>query len=280
MGEEKMKNFISFDLEFWYDSEFIEKIPDNNTEDFVLQGLEKALGLLNKHETKATFFVTGEVAEKYPEAIKRLHKAGHEIASHGYNHTMLNKFSKENFEKSIKMSKKIIEKITGKNPIGFRAPSWSISEKEFWVYEILEKLGFKYSSSLFPINTGLYGNSKFPIEPFNPLPKKKIIEIPIKPFKIFSMRIPFSGGVYFRLFPKSITKMFIKKMNKRGENALIYIHPWELCPEIPRVDTTFSGKIVTYYGLNKNEDKLDYILSNFKFYPLRDLIYLKGNKSL
>src|SRR3989344_3643473 len=153
----KVKNFISFDLEFWYDSEFIkDKKKFAKQNDFVLEGIEKIIGILNSHNTKATFFVTGKIIEIFEQ--------GHEIASHSYNHMMLKKLGRRNFEKGLKLSKKLIKKITWKNPKGFRAPSWSISEKEFWAYKILHRLGFKYSSSLFPVNMKLYGNSNFPLK--------------------------------------------------------------------------------------------------------------------
>ena len=260
-----MKNFISFDLECWYDSEFID---GENKKDFVLEGLNNVLSILNKHKVKATFFVTGKILEKYPKTIKKLYKDGHEIASHGYEHIMVNKMKKEEFETAVKKSKKLIRKITGENPKGFRAPCWSISKKEFWAYNLLEKLGFKYSSSLFPINMGLYGSSNFPIHPFKPY--KNLVEFPIRPLEVRRIRIPFAGGIYFRLLPRWMIKLFMKRLNKKNERIILYLHPWEFCENLPRVKTSLIGKIITYWGLKKNKSKLDYILSNFKFTPIKE----------
>ncbi len=263
-----MENFISFDLENWYDSEFVDPEERKNKKDFVIEGLNKIVSLLKKHKTKTTFFVTGKILEKYPEAIKRLHEEGHEIASHNYEHIMLNKLNKKDFENGMNISRELIKKITGEYPKGFRAPSWSISKREFWVYDILKKLGFKYSSSLFPLNMGLYGSSKFPTSPFNPISENNIIEVPIRPFEIIKIRIPFSGGIYFRLLPRRIIKFFIKKINKKNKRVVLYLHPWEFCPDIPKARTNLIGRIQIYWGLKKNIDKLDYIFSNFQFCPL------------
>jgi len=264
------KNYISFDLEYWYDSEFV--LDKNQKKDCLKEGLSIVKQILKKHNVKATFFVTGKILEDYPEEVKLLSKEGHEIASHNYEHKMLNKQTKKEFEESIDKSKKLIKNITGKNPVGFRAPSWSISKKEFWTYSILKKEGFKYSSSLFPVNAGLYGSSKFPVGRFKPLKNDDFLEIPIRPFSFFSMRFPFAGGIYFRIIPVFLTRFFIKKLNKKRESVIVYFHPWEFCKNIPRTKTTLVGKITTYFGLKKNASKLDYLLSHFKFFPLWEVI--------
>lgn len=272
-----VKNFISFDLEFWYDSEFIKNKEECKKKgDLILEGIGRIKKILDKYNTKATFFVTGQVMKKYPNEIKKLSKEGHEIASHGYSHTLLKKLGGKNFKNEMRLSKELIKKITGKNPEGFRAPSWSISENEFWVYKILNKLGFGYSSSLFPINMGLYGNSKFSVSPFKI--KNNIIEVPVRPFEIWKIRIPFSGGVYFRILPKRLINFFIRKINKKNKKVVLYLHPWEFCPKIPKVKTSLIGRITTYYGVKNNEEKLDYILSKFDFAPFEEHFLL--NKTL
>lgn len=258
-----IKNYITFDLENWYDSDFVRK-EDKIGKDFVLKGLGSVLKLLDKHKIKATFFVTGDVLEKYPKEIKKLHLMGHEIASHSYEHIMLNKLTDDEIKSNIINSKKLIKKITGKNPLGFRAPSWSIDKNRFWIYKFLEKEGFSYSSSLFPINVGAYGSFKFPIEEFKPT-KKKIIEIPVRPWNFLGVRVPFSGGIYFRIWPKWISSYFIKRLNKKNKRIVLYVHPWELCPNIPRVKMNFIGWMISYYGINRTESKLDYILNKHKF---------------
>lgn len=265
-----MENILTFDLENWYDSEFISPKCGN---DFVLVGLERVTKILKKHNVKATFFVTGNVLEKYPDAVRKLHDDGHEIASHSYEHKMLSKMKRADIESNLLRSKKLIRKIIGENPKGFRAPSWSISKKEFWVYDYLERNEFQYSSSLFPKNMGLYGSSEFPLNAFKPIRQKKFIEFPMTLFEFFGIRIPFSGGFYFRFLPTVFIKRMIRSMNKRGRKVVLYIHPWELCDEIPRVRTSFAGKIITYWGLKKNSAKLDSVLSEFQFVPFSEVLH-------
>lgn len=264
-----MENFLSFDLENWYDSEFV---SGEYSKDFVLDGLNKVLGLLEKYDVKATFFVTGDVLEKYPKEVKELYKMGHEIASHSYEHKMLSKMDEEDIKSNLIRSKELIKKITGKTPLGFRAPCYSISKDEFWVYDFLEKENFVYSSSLFPINMGLYGGWDFPTDIFFPTSTRKFVEIPIRPFELGKMRIPFSGGVYFRIWPRNILKFYIRKINERGKSVMLYLHPWEFLEDIPKVQVSAVGKITTYWGLKWNESKLDYILRNFKFNSIENIL--------
>ena len=259
-----VKNFLTFDLENWYDSDFVKK-EDKKGKDFVLEGLKKVVKLLDKYNTKATFFVTGDVLKKYPKDVKSLYESGHEIASHSYYHIMLNKLSEKKIKQNIIRSKELIRRVTGKNPRGFRAPSWSINKKLFWVYDFLEKEGFSYSSSLFPVNVGAYGSFEFPTSAFNPNKNGKIMELPVRPFTILGVRLPFSGGTYFRIWPLWIIKFLTHNLNKKNMRVVFYIHPWELCPTLPRIKMSFLGRIISYYGIKNTEKKLDYILSEFKF---------------
>ncbi|MEK6906442.1 MAG: polysaccharide deacetylase family protein [Nanoarchaeota archaeon] len=261
-----VKNILCFDVEFWYDSEFIKK---RYKRDMLKKGLRTVIEILDKTNAKATFFVTGKVIEKYPYEIKKICQKGHEIASHGYTHKMINKMSKKDFEKEIKDSVKIITKNLGKKPLGFRAPSWSVSKKEFWIYDILKKNGFKYSSSIFPVNLRLYGENKLPLFKFK---IKDIVEFPITPFVLFGIRIPFSGGIYFRIWPLKIIEYFIKKMNKNGERVILYLHPWEFCMDLPKVKTSFLGKIATYYGIKKTKVKFEGLLKKFQFVSFKDTL--------
>lgn len=262
----KVKNILSFDLEFWYNSEFIRK---KHKKDMLKQGLSIVLEILDKENTKATFFITGEVIKKYPNEIKKIQKRGHEIASHGYTHKRIDKMNKKEFSENIDKSVKLIKKVTGKKLYGFRAPSWSVSEKEFWIYDILEKKGFKYSSSVFPVNMGLYGNNKMPISPFK-IQGKEIFEFPIKPLVFLGIRIPFSGGIFFRILPLKLIEYFTEKINERGEKVIFYFHPWEFCEDLPKVKTSFWGKITSYYGLKNTKKRFERLLKKFQFITFKE----------
>ena len=171
-------------------------------------------------------------------------------------------------------------KIIKQNPKGFRAPSWSINNKNKWALEVLEKQGLAYDSSLFSPNIGFYGINNPQTKPYHPsktdLTKEdnstKIIEVPVIPFKLFNLKVPFSGGVYFRLLNINLINLFTKSLNKKGIRVLFYFHPWEFSEKIPKVKTNVIGKIVTYYNTKNNLKKLDNLLKNNKFSSIWETI--------
>ncbi len=161
-----MKNriILTFDLEFWYNSKFLERYMDINVEDYIYELTFPVLDMLRGYNIKATFFVLGKLAEKYPDIVERVFQDGHEIASHGYSHRTLDEITKEEFDNEISLSNTILKEITGKEPIGFRAPVFSLNNNTSWALEVLEKYGFKYDSSIFPFKTPLYGSFKAPLK--------------------------------------------------------------------------------------------------------------------
>lgn len=207
-----MKLALSIDLEFWYSAELVR--PYANTDnDLIIEMTKPILDLLDYHETRATFFVLGEVAEKYPDLILEIYNKGHEIASHSYSHRTIGELGRDEFESDIRKSKIILERITGDKVIGFRAPTFSINNNTIWALDILEKLNFIYDSSIFPIKTPLYGIPNAPLHPYFPsridLSKEdmlhgfKIKEIPLTVYRLCSLNIPISGGFYLRRIPKN-----------------------------------------------------------------------------
>jgi len=273
---------LTFDLEFWYNSEFLKKYLPNNQErlkDYVPEAIFPLLKLLKKFNIKATFFVLGKVAEKYPGIIKKIYSEGHEIASHGYSHKTLNSLDREEFEKEIILSVELLEKITGKRPIGFRAPDFTLSNKTKWVLEILEKYGFKYDSSIFPFRTPLYGSSKAPLRIYK-ISKEdvykidetsKIIEFPLTVYQKLKVRIPVAGGFYFRFIPFPIYKFFLKAIQKERP-IVLYIHPHELYNFIPDIKAPFWKIKLKYWKVNKSLEKLERLLRSFKFTSVENYI--------
>ena len=270
-----MINALCIDLEPWYSAELVKRYlskPETDYEDQIIESITPILKLLDKHNTKATFAVLGIVAEKYPELIKNLHASGHEIASHAYSHKTLYDLGKKEFEQEIIKSIKLLENITGEKPIGFRAPSFSINNSTQWALEILEKYGFKYDASIFPIKTNLYGVPKAPLFPYRPSKKDvsledstgNMIEFPNTVLKL-GMNVPVTGGFYFRFFPIIYQKLAIKRINKT-RSALLYIHPWETYPKTPRIkNMPCFSRFVTYYAVDKALIKFDELLRTFKF---------------
>ena len=202
-----MKNALSIDLEFWYSAELVRPYAQEGN-DLIIEMVEPILDLLDTHNTKATFFVLGKVAKKYPELIKEIFEKGHEIASHSYSHKTLFELGKDGFENEIRSSVSILRKITGERVRGFRAPTFSISNETIWALDILEKYGFDYDSSVFPIRTKLYGVPNAPLHPYWPsfedISKEdeghRILELPLTVCKFYFMKIPIAGGFYLRHF--------------------------------------------------------------------------------
>lgn len=275
-----MINALSIDLEFWYTAELVREFAPENEEDQIIESLEPLLSLLDKHDTKATFFVLGMLAEKYPELIKQLHEKGHEIGSHGYSHKTLYDLNEEEFDDEIKRSVNILKSITRKSPIGFRAPTFSINNSTKWAFEILEKYGFKYDSSIFPIKTMLYGEPSAPLYFYRPSkndvtrndPNGKIIEFPMTVIN-FGKNIPICGGFYFRLFPSFFLHSSIKSVNTT-KPAIIYIHPWEAYSGTPRLKLPLFSRFITYYNIDSTLPKLESMLRNLEFTTVQNVIKL------
>jgi len=236
------------------------------------------LNCLSKYNSKATFFVLGCIADKYPDIIKKISSSGHEIASHGYYHRLLYNISYKEALEDIKRSKNIIESIIGNKIIGFRAPSWSITKNNAHLLNEIKKIGFKYDSSLFPFKTWLYGSSKFP-DYIRKLPSG-LIEIPPTISRIGALKIPFSGGIYFRIIPNNIIYKAIKRTEKMKRPCIFYFHPWEFDPEQPRIDSSFIYKFIHYYGLKRMKKRFSDLLCRYRFISISEYLTVMGSDLL
>ena len=273
----KIKNIMSVDLEdFFCDLPFDEW---SQYESRIIKNTNKILELFEKYEIKATFFTLGYIAEKFPDLIKEIDNRGHEIASHSYAHLDIRKTTKEEFENDLKKSLEILEKITGKKVLGFRAPYFSIDKKSFWAMEILSKY-FKYDSSIFPVKTPLYGIRNAPRNIYKPNltnpaiedSKSNLIEIPMATHRIPIIgNIPIAGGFHLRFLPYFYIKYGLNKINKNGNSFIFYIHPKDLDPEMPRINE-YGWHY--YYNLNGATKKFKKILKDFEFITVRDFLKL------
>jgi len=272
----KTKNMMSVDLEDYFCD-----LPFENWsryESRVLKNTEKILELFEKNNVKATFFTLGYIAEKFPDLIKEIDNRGHEIASHSYAHLDIRKVTKSKFEEDLKKSIDILENITGKKILGFRAPYFSIDKKSFWAIEILSKY-FKYDSSIFPVKTPLYGIKNAPRNIYkpnitNPIitdSKNSLIEIPMATDRIPLIgNIPIAGGFYLRFLPYFYMKYGLKKINKNENPFIFYIHPKDLDSEMPKIgEYTWHH----YHNLKNSTKKFEKILNDFEFTTIKE--YLK-----
>ncbi|MBL8426428.1 MAG: DUF3473 domain-containing protein, partial [Dechloromonas sp.] len=232
-----VRNALTIDVEDYFQvSAFAPHIPRsewNVRECRVERNVECILAMLDEHDTKATFFTLGWVAERYPNVVRRIVDNGHELASHGYGHERATDQTPESFFADINVAKLILEDLSGKAVIGYRAPSFSIGEKNLWAFECLEKAGYRYSSSIYPIHHDHYG---MPNAPRHAHAVGSLIEVPATTLRFMKRNWPASGGGYFRLMPYSLSRWMIERINRIDQMpAVFYFHPWEVDPGQPRI---------------------------------------------
>ncbi len=274
-----MKNAFSIDLEDWFCvynfAQVINYSEWDRCELRVVQNTARLLTLLDKHETKATFFVLGWIAERCPDLIREIAAAGHEIATHGYGHIIVKDVTPEEFERDLVASLRAIQQCVNTDVIGYRAPSFSVVANKPWIFDILAANGIKYDSSIFPI--GLhpdYAAAGTSLSVYNIT--ESIVEFPLSCFRQFGITFPCSGGGYLRMFPYRYTAYGITRCNKDNRPAVIYIHPWEIDPNQPRMThVPLLKKIRHYVNLDKTEGRVDRLLSEFAFDTCASILGLR-----
>ncbi len=272
------QNALVIDMEHWYSPELLRHRLPGDLVDQYPESINPLLEILRRNETRATFAILGTVAEEHPEIVKIIYEEGHEIASHAWTHIPLNELGREEFEKEIVKSINLLELITGERPIGFRAPSFSIDNSTKWAFDVLEKHGFIYDASIFPIKTMLYGVPNAPKYIYRPSkdditrndPKGKIIEFPMNVLNL-GVNIPFAGGFYFRILPLAFIKYAIRKTNE-DMPVIFYIHPWETWPKTPQLNLPLLSRFITYFGINGSLEKFEDLVKTFKFSPIKDVL--------
>lgn len=272
-----MINALSIDLEYWWSIELLKNRIPEEKDDLIVESVDPLLDLLDQYDVCATFFVLGMVAEKYPELVDKIHKCSHEIGCHGYSHKTLYDLGEAGFEEDVKKALMFFRKY---RPIGYRAPSFSLNEDTIWALQILEKHGFLYDSSVFPIKTMLYDVPDAPLHIYKPSkddltqkdPQGKITEFPLTVLKM-GKNIPIAGGFYLRALPLWFLKWGIRRANRENRPAVVYFHPWETYTGTPRVQMPLPARIITYYGLGSTLKKLESLLKEFRFKPMREVLY-------
>ncbi len=274
-----MINVFTVDLEDWFCSYENESYIKSGAIDEYLKNLvsntKTILLLLKNSGNSATFFVLGKVAEILPDLICEIANEGHEIACHGYNHKPVSKMDEVKLTEDIELSINAIYSSCGIKPEGYRAPNFSINNSSDNLYNALKGLGFKYDSSVYPVRFHpAYGSGKKSINPF--IHKSGILEIPLSCAKLFKVRIPCSGGAYFRFYPYPLFRYLFNKCNEQNGYGIFYIHPWELSNSLPVNFVHGLNKIRKYYNINKTQDKLERLLNQFKFVSISELIEKGG----
>jgi polysaccharide deacetylase family protein (PEP-CTERM system associated) len=278
------RHIMTVDVEDYFMVEAFADCVSNSTWDSwpsrVVVNTHKALDLFDNHQTKATFFVLGWVADKFPLLVKEIHARGHELACHSYWHRAIYKLTPDEFRSDTRQAKNAIEQIAGCAVIGYRAPSWSITKQCLWAIGILAEEGFVYDSSIFPIRHDLYGVPNAKRTPYLHQCKggRTLQEYPPATIRIAGMNFPAAGGGYLRLFPLTYTKHAIQAGANESQSVVVYFHPWELDPEQPRIQGKLKSRFRHYTNLDLMERRLARLLETYSFQPFREMLNTSGDE--
>lgn len=282
-------NYLTIDVEDYFHVSAFEKQSPPDTwggrECRVERNTDLILTILDEYQVKATFFILGWVAERYPQLTQKIAAKGHEIACHGYLHQRLSLQSQTTFREDIRKAKGILEAQIGTAVLGYRAPSYSITRETSWAFDELLDAGFQYDSSIFPMQHDFYGIPDWPR--FSGYAIKKgdlwqesdnlledqvgIRELPITTLKLGQKNLPIAGGGYFRLLPYAVTRWGLHRINQREQQPFVfYLHPWEFDPEQPRMPgASAKSRFRHYLNLGKTENRFKRLISDFSFSSIK-----------
>lgn len=267
-------NMLTFDIEEWFHANYDGlAMNDAGKGSHFRANMDTLLRLCRETGSKATFFVLGYIGEHYPDVVREIAREGHDVASHGYGHELAYKQSYEQFYADVEKSVGILQDLTGKAVLGYRAPSWSIIERNLHYLEALEKLGLKYDASIFPVRTFLYGIPDAPTFVHKPRVNGRelsLYEVPMSVMKVAGRNIGYSGGFYFRLFPEFVIRRAIRAANGRGEPSIVYLHPREVNAQEHKLVLPPKERFIHYYNVAGTERKLERLLRSFRFISVAD----------
>ena len=281
-----ISNGLSVDVEDWFQVGAFEDVIDRGDWDGLTSRVERnvdeILALFGEAGVRATFFTLGWIAERYPQSIRRIAEAGHEIASHGYDHARVFTLDPGKFAEDIRKTREILEDATGQPVIGYRAPSFSIDPRSLWAFDVLAEQGYKYSSSVAPVVHDHYGWREAPRFAFRPVAGSDLIEIPVTTALLGSRRLAAGGGGFFRVLPYGFSRWAIAQVNREDERpAVFYFHPWEVDPRQPRVGNAgLRSKLRHYTNLDKMADKLRKLVREFHWGRMDALAEIEASRAV
>ncbi len=264
----KVTNALTIDVEDYFQvSAFAPHIPRSEwptRECRVERNVDRILAMLDQHGTKATFFTLGWIAERYPELIRRIVAEGHELASHGYGHERASEQTAAAFFADINLAKLILEDLAGQEVKGYRAPSFSIGQHNLWAFDCLERAGYRYSSSIYPIRHDHYG---MPDAPRHAHAVGGLLEVPATTMRFLNRNWPASGGGYFRLMPYGVSRWMLRRVNHVDQLAAVfYFHPWEIDADQPRIPgISAKTRFRHYVNIHRMEARLNRLLGDFQW---------------
>jgi len=260
---------ITIDVEAYYQIEAarstVSRDQWQHMPDRVEHNMDRLLACFEQYHVKATLFFLGDIAQRHPQLVRRCARAGHEIASHGDSHERLHRLTPRALLNELHDSKQLLEDITGQQVLGFRAPTWSLTRKTAWAVNVLIEAGYQYDASIYPVRHPQYGVPDAPLGPYwlsgdshNPL-----LELPPLVWRVLGRHIPVAGGGYFRMLPLAFMRAGLKQAAQQQRPAILYFHPWEFDPQMPRLPLPPLGRVRTYAGLRHAMHRLKAIVQTY-----------------
>ena len=268
-GRTALMNALTVDVEDYFQVSALAPQIDRSTwegrECRVERNVDRLLSLFSDRGAHATFFALGWIAERYPHLVRQIVAAGHEIASHGYGHLRCTDQSRGDFRDDVRRAKDLLEDLAGQRVLGYRAPSFSIGAGNLWAFDCLERAGYRYSSSIYPIAHDHYGMPDAPR--FAHRVRPGLIEVPVTTTRFFNRNWPSSGGGYFRLMPYAMSRRLLKRVNRIDRQAAVfYFHPWEIDPGQPRIaGINAKTRFRHYVNLHRTEARIKRLLADFSW---------------
>jgi polysaccharide deacetylase family protein (PEP-CTERM system associated) len=269
-------HILSVDVEDYFQVEAFADIVDRSQweqfESRVEVNTRRMLDLLDEAGATATFFALGWIAERHPRLLKDIAARGHELGCHSYWHRLVHTLSRDEFADDTRLAKDRIEQAAGVRVIGYRAPTFSITKRSLWALEVLAAAGFVYDSSIFPIRHDVYGIPDAPRAPFRvSTPAGDLLEFPITTFRLpGAPNLPVGGGGFLRLLPLAYTRYGLRRAAAEGLPVVLYVHPWELDPDQPRIAGRLRSRLRHYTGLSRTAARLKAVLQDGRFTSFRD----------
>jgi polysaccharide deacetylase family protein (PEP-CTERM system associated) len=270
---------MSVDVEDYFQVEaFSQQVSRDDWDRFpsrVVANTQRSLDLFDACGTKATYFVLGWVAHRFPALVRDIHARGHELACHSFWHKPVCSLSPETFRADLRMACGAIGDATGVRPLGYRAPSWSITPDSLWALDVLAEEGFVYDASIFPIRHDLYGHpggKRFPHR-IATGSGRELIEFPSSTVRLFGANLPAGGGGYLRILPYAFNDWALSRLAAEdGRAIVVYFHPWEIDPEQPRLAGPWKSRFRHYTGLGRMERRLRRLMQTRRFQAFRDIL--------
>jgi polysaccharide deacetylase family protein (PEP-CTERM system associated) len=278
-GQPTPQVILSFDVEEHYRIEAAADLPVpaalkehcRGRVDLTTRWLLDALG---RHDVKATFFVVGQIARDNPALVRAIHRAGHEVASHSWDHRRVHHFTPASFRADVCKSRDALEQVTGAAVVGFRAPTFSIVRETAWALDVLAEVGMAYDSSVYPVRHDRYGVPRAPRVPFLARGRRHaILELPPATWRVLGINVPTGGGGYFRLFPLWLLERTLRQVARKcwPAVAMLYFHPWEFDPEQEQLPLRRLSRFRTYVGIQRTRGRLGSLLSRYRFTRAMDV---------